>query len=202
MKTYEGMFLIDNEAVRAGWSDVKARLAALIEKHGGQVLTSRRWDERRLTYPVRRHNRATFLLAYWEMEPGAAAPLRQELELDEQFLRYLVLSAAAVPKEEHELARAEEAPDFQVPEPPSDDAEEEPQAAEPESREASGSEREGEASPEGAEKEGAEKEGAEKGRSGAGAQESPEDEQTGEPRRPQPVRAASAPSVPTEGEED
>jgi small subunit ribosomal protein S6 len=121
-RTYEIMFLIDNNAVRAGWKDVKAQVAGLIEKHGGKVLTSRRWDERKLTYPIRQRRRATYLLAYCELAGPGVATLRRELDISETVLRYLLLRAEAVPAQEHELTQAESAAGFQIPEPPPDDA--------------------------------------------------------------------------------
>ena len=53
MSLYEGMFLIDNDTVRAGWASAKAVVTDLIAKHGGSVSSARRWDERRLAYPIR-----------------------------------------------------------------------------------------------------------------------------------------------------
>ena len=44
---YEGMFLLDNQAVRDDWNAAKAVVTSLLAKHGGRVQTARRWDERR-----------------------------------------------------------------------------------------------------------------------------------------------------------
>jgi len=121
-RTYECMFLLDNEVVRAGWNDAKSSIASLVKKHGGQVVTSRRWGERRLTYPIRHRNRATYLLAYCELPPAGAGGLRRELDISETVLRYLILSSEGVPAAERELSAAEQAPDFEMPEPPEDDA--------------------------------------------------------------------------------
>lgn len=120
-RTYESMFLIDNDAVRAGWTGAKASVAVLIEKHGGKVLTSRRWDERRLAYPIRHRRRATYLLAYCEIAPERLVGLRRELDISETVLRYLITSVDAVPPKEVELDAAERAQGFTVPEPPDDD---------------------------------------------------------------------------------
>ncbi len=120
-RIYESMFLIDNNAVRAGWNDVKAQVAALVEKHGGKLLTARRWDERKLTYPIRGRRRATFLLAYCGLGGDGVANLRRELDISETILRYLLLRAEAVPPQELELTQAEAAAGFQVPEPPPED---------------------------------------------------------------------------------
>jgi small subunit ribosomal protein S6 len=127
-RTYECMFLIDNDVVRAGWSSAKSSVAGIIEKNGGTVVTSRRWDERRLAYPIKHRRRATYLLAFCDLEPTAMDTLRRDLDISESILRYLMTSAEAVPDPERELSRAEEADDFVLPVPPADD-EPEPAAA-------------------------------------------------------------------------
>lgn len=120
-KTYEGMFLLDNEVVRGGWDSAKSTVASLLGKHGAKVLSSRRWAERKLAYPVRGRKRGTYLLAYYEIEPTSIATLVRDLDISEVVLRYLLTRAQEVPAKELELSEAEQAPDFSVPEPPSDD---------------------------------------------------------------------------------
>ena len=120
MALYEGMFLIHNDTVRAGWTGAKAVVTNAIAKHGGTVTTARRWDERQLAYSIRCRYRATFLLAYFEM-PGDNIPgFHRELELKEEVMRYLQVRAEAVPEKEVALSQAEASADFTVPEPPAD----------------------------------------------------------------------------------
>ncbi len=121
-RTYECMFLLDNDAVRAGWNDAKSSVSSLVSKHGGSVVTARRWDERRLAYPIRHKNRATYLLTYCELDAPQIEELRNELDISETVLRYLILATDAVPAEERELSEAEQSPEFELPEPPADDA--------------------------------------------------------------------------------
>lgn len=148
---YEGMFLLDNDLVRGGWDGAKGVVTAALEKHGGKVHTARRWDERRLAYPIRRKQRATYLLTYYEI-PGDSIPaMRREFDLSEQVLRYLMLAVEAIPEGESDLAAAEQSPDFVLPEPPADDAvdEEEEEEAPSGEAEAAGGEAADEAAGEG-----------------------------------------------------
>jgi small subunit ribosomal protein S6 len=119
-RIYEIMYLLDNNVVRAGWKEAKAAATGLIEKHGGKVLSARRWDERKLAYTIHQRKRGTYLLAYAELAPTGVATLRRELDLTESVLRYLILSAEAVPAAELELSQAESAAGFVVPPPPED----------------------------------------------------------------------------------
>jgi len=133
---YECMFLLDNTVVREDWKKAKAVISDAVLKHGGNVVTSRRWDERRLAYPIKNKNRATFVLCHLDMAGSKLPELRRELELSERILRYLILAVDEIPATEHELSTAENADGFAVPPPPSDDVvEPEPVINTPESLE-------------------------------------------------------------------
>lgn len=129
-RTYEIMYLLDNNAVRAGWKEAKAAATGLIEKHGGKVLSARRWDERALAYPIRQRRRGTYLLTYASLDAKGTAGLRRELDLTENVLRYLILTAEGVPPQELELTAAESQAGFVVPEPPADERMEEEEVLE------------------------------------------------------------------------
>jgi small subunit ribosomal protein S6 len=138
-RIYEIMYLLDNNAVRAGWQEAKAAATGLIEKHGGKVLAARRWDERKLAYTIRQRRRGTYLLAYGELAADGVATLRRELDLTESVLRYMILQVEAVPEPELALTRAESEAGFVVPPPPEDviEAEEEYEEVEEEEPEES-----------------------------------------------------------------
>lgn len=129
-RLYEGMFLIDNDVVRADWQQAKKSLAEVLAKNGGELETARRWDERRLSYPIKKKNRATFLLTYFQLPNDAMPGLVRDLEIGDQTLRHLIVAVEAVPEDERMLAAEEDSTDFVVPEPPADDAVEAPKAAE------------------------------------------------------------------------
>lgn len=146
---YEGMFLLDNDLVREGWDGAKATVTDALAKHGGKVHTARRWDERRLAYPIRRKQRATYLLAYYEIPGDSIAAMRREFDLSERVLRYLMLAVDEIPSGEAQLAAAESSADFVVPEPPADDVPDEPEEASAESSEGGDDSRDGKDSKEG-----------------------------------------------------
>jgi ribosomal protein S6 len=118
---YEGMFLLDNQVVREDWGRAKAVVTDALAKHGANVLSARRWDERRLTYPIRGRKRATYLLTYFEQDGQRSQALRHDLEIDERVLRYLILGAEALPAGEVEKSQAEQEEGFSVPPPPTDE---------------------------------------------------------------------------------
>ena len=121
-RTYECMFLIDNDAVRSGWQTAKKTVADVVTKYGGSVTTARRWDERRLAYPINRRRRATFLLSFCDLPTDSIPSIRRDLDISEVVMRHQILRVDEIPKEEFELSDAEGSTDFTVPEPPDDDA--------------------------------------------------------------------------------
>ena len=96
------MILLDNREVKKGWNEAKASIAALFEKHGMTIDSSKLWAERRLAYPIRRQSRGTYLLVYATGATSAVNAVRRELELTEYVLRHLFLAVAAVPESAHE----------------------------------------------------------------------------------------------------
>ena len=127
---YETMVLLDNDVVRTDWKKAKAVVTDTVAKYDGKLETCRRWDERRLSYPMNRKNRATFYIAYHEM-PGDKIPgFLRDLELNERVLRYLMLKVEDCPEEERKLAAEEDGDEYTVPEPPDDDLIELPEEGE------------------------------------------------------------------------
>ena len=96
------MCLLDNREVRKGWQPLKDAVASLFTKHGAEILSARRWDERRLCYPIRGQQRATYLLAYIKANTQQVAGLRRDLQFSEIVMRSLVLTCDEVPASAYE----------------------------------------------------------------------------------------------------
>ena len=101
-RTYECMCLLDNREVRKGWQPLKETVAGTFKKHGAEMISARRWDERRLAYPIKGQHRATYLLAYFKADPQQVAGIRRDLQFSESVLRSLVLACEEVPASAHE----------------------------------------------------------------------------------------------------
>ncbi len=101
-RTYECMCLLDNREVRKGWQPLKESVTGLFTKHGAQILSARRWDERRLAYPIDGQQRATYLLAYLKADTQSITGIRRDLQFSDIVLRSLVLSCEEVPQSAYE----------------------------------------------------------------------------------------------------
>ena len=97
-RTYEAMLLLDNREVRKGWQPLKELVSGLFTKHGAEVKSARRWDERRLAYPISRQLRGTYLLVYFESSTSALSGIRRDLEFSEVVLRHLTQAIDAMPE--------------------------------------------------------------------------------------------------------
>ncbi|MEM8710971.1 MAG: 30S ribosomal protein S6 [Planctomycetota bacterium] len=116
------MVLLDNDVVRADWKKAKAIVTDTITKYEGTLHSCRRWTEKRLAYPIKRKNRATYYLAYFEMSGDKIPGFLRDFELNERVLRSLMVSVDEVSEEERKLAAEEDGTEYTVPEPPEDDA--------------------------------------------------------------------------------
>lgn len=100
-RKYEAMFLMAPQ--HTADVDGSVRLVrAVIEKHGGQVLVAKKWDERKLAYEIGKAKRGLYIISFFEAPGSAIAPLERDVKLSEDFLRVLVLSADHLSLEEME----------------------------------------------------------------------------------------------------
>lgn len=108
MGIYEATFILDNREVKKGWGRTKAQVTGIIEKHGAKVLSARKWDDRKLAYPIKKQKRGTYLLSYIEADGPALVSMRNELQLTDFVLRHLFLVAESVPTDEMDATTREE----------------------------------------------------------------------------------------------
>ena len=98
---YEAMFLIGPAATQENEGGV-ALVRALVERHGGQLLHLKKWDERRLTYEIKKQKRGTYVIAFFKASGNAITPLEREVKLSDDFLRVLVTRADHLNQQEME----------------------------------------------------------------------------------------------------
>ena len=68
VNTYEGMFLLDSAKVAVSWDDAVRHVHDILAKQNAEIVASRQWDERRLSYSVEGHKKGTYLLTYFKTE--------------------------------------------------------------------------------------------------------------------------------------
>ncbi len=89
---YEAMFLL-GQAQAADFSAAVAHVRLLIEKHGATVLALRKWDERRLTYEIKKQKRGLYLLAFFTAPAERMVEIERACNLSDGILRVLITRA-------------------------------------------------------------------------------------------------------------
>ena len=93
LRLYEAMFLVDTGDA-AAWDDLTKLLEDLLTRAGAEVIGITRWDERKLAYPVGKHKRGTYVLAFFAMHDGrGVSEIEHACQLSEKTVRSLVLRA-------------------------------------------------------------------------------------------------------------
>lgn len=99
--TYEGMFLLGQSAAADLEAGIKL-VRATIERHGGELLHIKKWDERKLTYEIEKQKRGTYIITFFKAPRKAVVAIERDVRLSEELLRALVLRADHLNQKEME----------------------------------------------------------------------------------------------------
>lgn len=87
---YECLFLLNTSRVAGDTAGAERQLHGLLQKHQCEILVSRPWDERRLTYPIKHQKKALYFLVYFRTETKNLPELNRDFRLNEMILRHMV----------------------------------------------------------------------------------------------------------------
>jgi small subunit ribosomal protein S6 len=90
-RLYEGMFLVDSAVATANWDGVLAAIDTILKRADADVISVRKWDERRLCYDIARCKRGTYVLAYFRVNPTTLPSIERDIQLSELMLRAMML---------------------------------------------------------------------------------------------------------------
>ena len=97
-RMYEGMFLVDSASATSNWDDVESELQRVFDRADAEVLSLRKWDDRRLCYDISGHKRGTYILTYFNIDPDRISGIERDVKLNEKLLRVLILRADCIPE--------------------------------------------------------------------------------------------------------
>lgn len=89
-RLYEAMFLVDANKANQDWNGVIEHIHGVVLRHQGEIAKSEKWDERKLSYTVKGHSRATYLLLHFHALPSQLEAIRQNYELSDLVIRVLI----------------------------------------------------------------------------------------------------------------
>ena len=101
-KLYEGMFLIDSAKAAANWDAVITTIKNILEKAKADIISIKKWDERRLAYEIKGKSRGTYILCYFKSDGEKIRGIERDVQLSERILRVLILSAEHMTQEDIE----------------------------------------------------------------------------------------------------
>jgi len=95
-KLYEGMFLVDSLEATSDWDGITELIKNMIQRSDGEIVTLKKWDDRRLMYDIGGKNRGTYILCYFKAPGPRITEIEKDVQLSERIMRALILSAEAM----------------------------------------------------------------------------------------------------------
>src|SRR5258708_35746479 len=89
---YEAMFLFGQSAA-ADLEHALKTVRTMIERHGGQVIVLKKWDERKLAYEISGNKRGTYIISYFKGPGAAVTQIERDVNLSEEVLRVMLTKA-------------------------------------------------------------------------------------------------------------
>ncbi len=96
-KLYEAMFLIDSAQAGSDWEGTMAAVNRVLERADAETVYLEKWVDRRLAFEIAHKARGTYILCYFKAEGSKIAGIEKDVNLSEQIMRVLVLTAEERP---------------------------------------------------------------------------------------------------------
>lgn len=100
---YEGMFLFP-QAVTSNLQKAVDHLKQILDRTSAEVLSFRKWDERKLAYEIDGNKRGVYFLVYFRAPAENMERFNRDCNLSEELLRSLVIRADHLTQEQIEAA--------------------------------------------------------------------------------------------------
>lgn len=92
-KLYEAMFLVDSAEATTDLDGVTATIKNLLEKSSAEIVSIRKWDDRKLAYDINGKGKGTYILCYFKAEGSKLQDIERDIQLSERIMRALILCA-------------------------------------------------------------------------------------------------------------
>ncbi|MEM6689933.1 MAG: 30S ribosomal protein S6 [Planctomycetota bacterium] len=89
--TYETLLILDSNHYARDPNGIGKQIETIVTEAGGDVQVSRLWMEQKLAYPIKKHQKGTYWLVYFEGEGDMVTPMNRALQLAEPVLRSLTI---------------------------------------------------------------------------------------------------------------
>lgn len=102
---YEALFLI-SQGVAADYQGVIDHLNEIFRRAHAEVVSMKKWDERRLAYEIDKQKRGIYILAYITAPSAAIDHIHRDVNLSEKILRCMIIRADHLTVDEMKAADA------------------------------------------------------------------------------------------------
>ena len=92
-KLYEAMFLVDSAEATTDWDGVTATIKNILEKASAEIVSIRKWDDRKLAYEINGKGKGTYILCYFKAAGSKLRDIERDIQLSERIMRALILCA-------------------------------------------------------------------------------------------------------------
>ncbi len=98
-RLYEGMFLVDSAQAAADWEGTLSAINTILQRADAEVVSMRKWQERKLTYDIDHKSRGTYILCYFNVDGRRISGIEKDVLLSEKVMRALILTTEKRPAE-------------------------------------------------------------------------------------------------------
>ena len=99
-RLYEGLFLVDSNEAASDWQGVIDAIEKIFSRAEAEVVSLKKWDERRLAYAIKKKSRGTYILTYFNADPLKIGSIERDVQLSERILRVMVLTTERMSQED------------------------------------------------------------------------------------------------------
>src|SRR5687768_1354700 len=100
-KQYEAMFLFP-ASVAPDLDHALMTARQMIERHGGEIIVLKKWDERKLAYEMGKNKRGVYVISYFTGPGAIVGAIERDVNLSEDVIRVMVTTAEHLNKQEME----------------------------------------------------------------------------------------------------
>jgi small subunit ribosomal protein S6 len=101
---YEFMFILDPTLDDAASLAVVERVEGIVKGQGGEIVSLKPWERRRLAYPIAGHHEGLYILCYFDAPPASISGIESRVRLAEGVLRFIVLRTDRETRERDQAA--------------------------------------------------------------------------------------------------
>ncbi|MBC8379253.1 MAG: 30S ribosomal protein S6 [Planctomycetes bacterium] len=103
-RLYEGLFLVDSGLAAQDWQKMLDEVQRVMERAGAEVVSQKKWDDRRMTYEIQGKARGTYILVYFNCDTEKVKGIERDVQLSEILMRVMILRTDKMSQQDIEKA--------------------------------------------------------------------------------------------------